>query len=114
MKTRSRTEIIGLILQAVIAEPLTHSKIMYQAMLNFTQVKHYTSFLTQQGLLRYLGLEEKKYAITDKGRHFLTLFNETNRLLAVSGDDEDNNNNNTGSVNLQVQKLSTRGVMLYK
>ena len=78
-------------------------------MLNFTQVKYYTSFLTQQGLLRYLGLEEKKYAITDKGRQFLALFDETDRLLKPSGDVNNNNNNITANVNLQVPKISTRG-----
>jgi predicted transcriptional regulator len=107
LKTRSSTEIIGLILQAVQAEPLTHSKIMYQTILNFTQVKDYAVFLTQQGLLRYLSLE-KKYAMTDKGRQFLTLFNETNRLLTVSGDNN-NNNNNTAAVRLQLQKPSIGG-----
>jgi predicted transcriptional regulator len=86
LKTRSRTEIIGLILQAVEAEPLTCSKIMYQAMLNFNQVKDYASFLTQQGLLGYVRLD-RKYAITDKGRQFLALFNKTNQLLTTVDDD---------------------------
>jgi predicted transcriptional regulator len=106
LRSRSRTEIIGLILQAVQAEPLTHSRIIYQAMLNFTQVKYYASFLTQQGLLKYLRLE-KKYAITDKGRQFLILFNETNRLLTVSADDVDTDN--AAGANLQARKLSARG-----
>src|SRR4051812_42610792 len=70
LKTRSRTEIIGLILQAIEGEPLTRSKIMYQAMLNFTQVTHYTSLLIQQELLSYSKLD-RKYTITYKGRQFL-------------------------------------------
>ncbi len=86
LKTRSRTEIIGLILQAVEAEPLTCSKIMYQAMLNFNQVKDYARFLTQQGLLGYV-TSDRKYAITDKGRQFLALFNKTNQLLTTLDDD---------------------------
>ena len=80
LKTRSRTEIVGLILQAVEAEPLTRSKIMYLAMLNFNQTNQYTALLVREGLLQYRTLENK-YAINDKGRQFLALFNETNKLL---------------------------------
>jgi predicted transcriptional regulator len=86
LKTRGSTEIVGLILQAVEREALTRSKIMYQAMLNFKQVTDYTAFLTEQGLLTYLQ-QNKKYVITDRGRRFLTLFNETKKLLTTSYDD---------------------------
>ena len=104
LKTRSRTEIIGLILQTVEAESLTRSKIMYQVMLNFAQVKQYTSFLTEEGLLKYVSLD-RKYAITDNGRKFLSLFNKTNQLLNISLADIDNGDtkarNNHQSQNLQ-------------
>jgi predicted transcriptional regulator len=96
LKYRDRTEIIGLILQAVEGEPLTRSKIMYQAMLNFKQATDVTAFLIQEGLMKYLMLD-RKYAITDKGRQFLALFNETNKLLTTSHDD------NITAGNLQVQ-----------
>ncbi len=99
LKTRDRTAIIGLILQAVEGEPLTRSKIMYQAMLNFTQVTGYTAFLVQERLLRYM-MGGRKYAITDKGRQFLTLFNETSKLLVTLNDDY----NITACENLQMQK----------
>ena len=97
MKTRSSTEIIGLILQALETEPLTRSKIMYQAMLNFKQATDYTLLLTQKDLVRYVR-EDRKYAITDKGRQFLTLYNETNRLLTTLGDE-----GIIAAYNLQVQ-----------
>ena len=102
MKTRSRTEIIGLILQAVEGEPLTSSKIMYQSMLNFTQVIDYTSLLIQQELLSYSKLN-RKYIITDKGRQFLALFAETSKLLTATTTLEDDGNI-TGDNLLQVQK----------
>ena len=102
LKTRGRTEIIGLILQSVEAEPLTRSKIIYQAMLNFTQVKDYASFLTQEGLLTYLTLE-RKYTITEKGRKLLALFNETNKLLAAN-DDNTISPSNLQMINQQQQK----------
>lgn len=106
LKTRDRTELIGLILQAVEGEPLTRSKIMYQTMLSFKQVTDYTVFLIQQELLRYLMLD-RKYAITDKGRQFLALFNETDRLLATPDADVTRDN-------LQVQNQQRQEVTLHK
>lgn len=91
MKTRDRAEIIGLILQAVGEEPLTRSKIMYQSMLNFSQVTDYTSLLIQQELLSYSKLD-RKYIITDKGRQFLALFSETSKLLTATTTLEDDGN----------------------
>jgi predicted transcriptional regulator len=74
-----------LILQAVEREALTRSKIMYHAILNFKQVTDYTAFLTEEGLLTYLE-QDRKYSITDRGRQFLTLFKETNKLLTTHDD----------------------------
>ncbi len=101
MKYRGRTEIIGLILQAVEGEPLTCSKIMYHTMLNFKQTTDYTSLLIQQKLLSYSKLD-RKYTITDKGRQFLALFNETSKLLTATTTPEDDDNI-TGDNLLQVQ-----------
>ena len=103
MKFRSRTEIIGLILQAVEGEPLTCSKIMYQAMLNFKQVTDYTSLLIQQELLNYSKLD-RKYIITNIGRQFLALFNETSKLLMATTTPEDYSNRAGDNNLLQVQK----------
>ena len=86
MKTRDSTEIIGLILQAVEHQPLTRSMIMYQALLNFKQVTDYTGNLTDEGLLSYL-VENRKFAITNRGKQFLELFKETNKLLTTRYDD---------------------------
>jgi predicted transcriptional regulator len=91
LKTRGSTEIIGLILQAVERQALTRSKIMYQAILNFKQVTDYTSYLTEEGLLTYLA-QDRKYVITDKGRQFLKLFKETDKLLATPYEDMAANN----------------------
>ncbi len=106
LKTRSRTEIIGLILQALEEEPLTRSKIMYQAMLNFKQVTDYTSLMLQQELLSYSKLD-RQYIITDKGRQFLALFNETSKLLTatmmMTTTLEDDGNNIAGDNLVQVQ-----------
>jgi predicted transcriptional regulator len=101
LKYRDRTEIIGLILQAVEGEPLTCSKIIYQTMLNFKQTTDYTSLLIQQKLLSYSKLD-RTYAITDKGRQFLALFTETSKLLTATTTLEDDGNM-AGDNLLQVQ-----------
>ncbi len=91
MKTRDSTEIISLILQSVEHQPLTRSKIMYQALLNFKQVIDYAGFLTDEGLLSYL-MANRKFAITNRGKQFLELFKETNKLLTTRCDDTTANN----------------------
>jgi predicted transcriptional regulator len=108
LKFRSRTEIIGLILQAVEGEPLTRSKIMYQTMLNFKQVTDYTSLLIQQELLSYSKLD-RTYIITNKGRQFLALFDETSKLLMATTTPEDDSNragDNNNLLQVQKQQLS--------
>jgi predicted transcriptional regulator len=102
LKTRGSTEIIGLILQAVEREALTRSKIMYQAILNFKQVTDYTNYLTEEGLLTYQA-QDRKYAITDKGRQFLTLFKETDKLLTTPYEGMAANNE---ELNLQQQEVT--------
>src|SRR5215210_1793117 len=102
LKYRDRTEIIGLILQAVEGEPLTRSKIMYQAMLNFKQATDYTSLLIQQELLSYSKLD-RTYTITDKGRQFLALFTETSKLLTAAATLESDGNMAGDNNLLQVQ-----------
>jgi predicted transcriptional regulator len=87
-----------LISQAGEREALIRSKIMYQAILNFKHVTDYTAILIQESLLTYPMLDRKN-AITDKGRQFLALFNETSKLLTAPDDDDDN----MAAGNLQVQ-----------
>jgi predicted transcriptional regulator len=85
LKSRGSTEIIGLILQSVENEPLTRSKIMYHAILNFKQVSDYAAYLTEAGLLSY-STKDRKYSITERGKQFLALFKETNSLLTTPYD----------------------------
>jgi predicted transcriptional regulator len=94
-----------LILQAVEREALTRSKIMYQAILNFKQVTGYTTLLTEEGLLTYLE-RDRKYAITERGKQFLKLFKETNKLLNTSYDD-------MAEVNME-QNIQQREMALHK
>ena len=94
-----------MILQAVELEALTRSKIMYQTILNFKQATDYTAFLAEEGLLTYLE-QDRRYAITDRGKQFLTLFKETNKLLTTSYDDM--------AVSNEGQNLQQQEVALHK
>jgi predicted transcriptional regulator len=91
LKTRGSTEIIGLILQAVERKPLTRSGIMYQAILNFKQVTDYTGLLLEGGLLTY-EVQNRKYAITERGIQFLNLFRQTSKLLTLGFEHKTANN----------------------
>jgi predicted transcriptional regulator len=59
---------------------------MYQAMLNFKQVSDYAAYLTEAGLLTYL-TGDRKYATTERGKQFLTLFKETTSLFPTTAYD---------------------------
>ena len=78
---------------------------MYQAILNFKQATDYTAFLAEEGLLTYLE-QDRRYAITDRGKQFLTLFKETNKLLTTSYDDM--------AVSNEGQNLQRQEVALHK
>ena len=54
------------------------TSIMYNANLNYSQLKSQISSLTSQGLLQK---KVNKYLITDKGHRFLELFAQLNDLL---------------------------------
>ena len=55
-------------------------------------------------MLTYLE-QDRKYAITDRGRQFLTLFKETDRLLTTFSDDMASSNEEQ---NLQQQEVALR------
>ena len=79
MVSRSKTQIISDILQAAdIGTGKT--KIMYNAFLSYSLVTKYVDFLTDNGMLLY---DEKTrlYRILEKGRRFLIIYDEVNKLL---------------------------------
>jgi predicted transcriptional regulator len=90
LRARCRTGIVDVILQAVAGEPLAHTKVICQTMLNFDQLNHHTPFLIRKSWLRYPNLNRKS-AIIDKGRkQLLGLFNETDKLLMTLDKDDYN------------------------
>jgi predicted transcriptional regulator len=82
LKYRSRSDIIGLILEAANGGA-TKTKIMYKAFLSFAQLREYLSMLAEKGLIEYEdGVQ--KYRTTDKGIRLLQIYNQMNDELTVT------------------------------
>ncbi len=87
MKYRSKTDIIGHILEVVNSRGdngLTKTKIMYSVFLSYAQWKEYLSVLLEKGLIEEYQKEQQEekekqrsyyyYRITYKGRRFLQIY----------------------------------------
>jgi predicted transcriptional regulator len=82
MKYRSRTEIVGNILDAANGRA-TKTKIMYKAFLSYVQLKEYLSVLIDNNLIEYLD-GTQTYKTTEKGLNFLKMHNEMGELLQTT------------------------------
>ena len=79
MRYRSRTEIVGNILDAANGGA-TKTKIMYIAFLSYNQLKEYLSVLIENNLIEYLE-GTRTFKTTEKGLNFLKMHNEMAELL---------------------------------
>ena len=82
MGNRSRTEIVGNILDAATGGT-TKTKIMYYAFLSYSQLNEYLSILIENNLIEYLD-RTKTFKTTEKGLFFLKIHNEIGELLKVT------------------------------
>lgn len=85
MKYRSRSDIIGLILESANGGA-TKTKIMYKSYLSFAQLREYLSMLSEKGLVEY---EEgtQKFRTTEKGLRVLQIQNQINdEFVAIDED----------------------------
>jgi predicted transcriptional regulator len=82
MGNRSRTELVGSILDAANGGA-TKTKIMYTAFLSFNQLKEYLSILIENNLIEYLD-GTKTFKTTEKGLKFLKMHNQIVELLQVT------------------------------
>jgi len=82
MKYRSRTEIVGNILEAANGGA-TKTKIMYKAFLSYVQLKEYLSILIENNLLEYIN-GTRIFKTTEKGLNFLKMHNEIGELLQTT------------------------------
>ena len=79
MRNRSRTEIVGNILDAANGGA-TKTKIMYTAFLSYNQLNEYLSILIANNLIEYLD-GTKTFKTTEKGLNLLKIRNEMTELL---------------------------------
>ena len=83
MKYRSRTDIIGNILQ-VAMNGATKTRIMYGAYLSYSQVKEYLAFMLDRNLIWY---EEgtQLYKLTEKGMKLMRTYEGIRDMISVNG-----------------------------
>ncbi len=86
MKYRSRTDIVAEILR-IAQNGAIKTRIMYNALLSFPQLKEYLELLIDTGLLKY-SEGERKYHTTEKGRYFLTMYNDVGKMIAPKMSDK--------------------------
>ena len=83
MKHRSRSEIVGAILEAANGGGATKTTIMYKAVLSYDLMKECLLSLAEDGLIEY---EQGRmtYRTTAKGMHLLQLYNNVNEMVQPS------------------------------
>ena len=79
MKYISRTEIVGLILEAANGGA-TKTKIMYKAFLSFAQLREHLTMLQDNGLVEY-EVVKQTYRITEKGMRLLYIYSKMYELV---------------------------------
>jgi predicted transcriptional regulator len=80
MKHRSRSEIIGAILDAANGGGATKTTIMYKAVLSYDLMKDYLLSLAEDNLIEYeQGM--MTYRTTPKGMRVLQLYNSVNEMV---------------------------------
>lgn len=83
MKHRSRSEIIGAILEAANGGGATKTTIMYKAVLSYDLMKQHLIFLAENDMIEYeQGL--MTYRTTEKGMRLLQLYNNMNEMAPLS------------------------------
>jgi predicted transcriptional regulator len=80
MTHRSRTEIMGKILDDANGGGATRTKIMYSGFLSYSQMKRYLMVLTQNDLLSY-DLNTRTFKTTEKGLRFLEAYNRMDDMM---------------------------------
>jgi predicted transcriptional regulator len=81
MKYRSRTDIVGLILEAANGGA-TKTRIMYKAFLSYAQLKDYLTVLLEKDVLEYED-ETQLFRTTEKGLQLLQMYNQFDELMSI-------------------------------
>ncbi|MGA7368621.1 MAG: winged helix-turn-helix domain-containing protein [Nitrososphaeraceae archaeon] len=89
MKYRSRTEIVGLILEAANGGGATKTKIMYKAFLSFAQLREYLTMLQESKLIEHES-GNQTYRTTEKGMCLLQIYEKMYELAPPLATTESN------------------------
>jgi predicted transcriptional regulator len=79
MRYRSRTEIVGNILDAANGGT-TKTKLMYKAYISYNQLKEYLTILIENNLIKYID-GTQTFKTTEKGLMYLKMYNAIGELL---------------------------------
>jgi predicted transcriptional regulator len=82
MKYRSRTDIVGLILEAANGGA-TKTRIMYKAFLSYAQLKEYLGVLLQNEVLEYED-ETQLIRTTEKGIRLLQMYSQFDEMMSIN------------------------------
>jgi predicted transcriptional regulator len=82
MKYRSRFAIASNILNVARAGNATKTRLMYGSFLSFAQINEYLTFLMTNALIMR-NEESHIYSLTDKGVHFLRIYEELSKLVPI-------------------------------
>jgi predicted transcriptional regulator len=83
MKYRSRSDIVGLLLDAANGGGATKTKLMYKAYLSFNQLREYLALLVENGLIEYEdGM--RTYRTTEKGMRLLQIQNTMDEITPIN------------------------------
>jgi predicted transcriptional regulator len=83
VKYRSRSDIVGVLLDAANGGGAIKTKLMYNAFISFNQLREHLSLLVENGLIQY---EEARhtYRTTEKGMRLLQLQNKIDEVAPIS------------------------------
>jgi predicted transcriptional regulator len=93
MKNRSRNEIIASMLEIISrGGDTTRTKLMYGSFLSYSQLNEYLLLLLKNGMISQHHQQQQQknerdsplFMITEKGRHFLNLYNQMNELITTT------------------------------
>ena len=82
MKYRSRTEIVGNILNAANGGT-SKTKMMYKAYISYNQLKEYLTILIENNLIEHID-GSQTFKTTEKGLNYLKMHNEIGELLLTT------------------------------
>jgi predicted transcriptional regulator len=82
LKYRSRLVIASTILEVARSDNATKTRLMYGSFLSFNQINEYLNFLLINALITK-SEETNIYSLTEKGMHFLRVYEEIAKLIPV-------------------------------